>query len=156
MKRKIILLSIMCMLILFACSKKVDKESGYTKAETNINEGAGTESVIDDEKSNSLNEEMEYWQKMPLEISEDGNTCYVLDYYGGQLDKKYLKFKKLDFSKNNGKHIKTVRGMFSLMVSDIDANEKKHYSEDIEVVGEGYDYDKNFFFKFRRSRFNWA
>lgn len=52
------------------------------------------------------------WEKEPMIVSADGETCYVLDYYGGKIPEKYSKFKKLDFSRNRAPYIRNMEFMF--------------------------------------------
>ena len=109
------LMLIICFLMLFS----IVSCSNSSIAETESIKDTGAEELVEETKEkdtkiiDDLEEEKKYWASQPLDVSEDGSTCFVLDYYGGVLDKKYLKFKKLDFSKNHGKHIKSVRNMFS-------------------------------------------
>ena len=103
-------------LSIVSCNKILvenDEEINKITTSTDTNEVQSFDNEKDDDIVDELEEEKKYWASQPLEVSEDGSTCYVLDYYGGELDKKYLKFKKLDFSKNHGKHIKSVHNMFN-------------------------------------------
>ena len=160
-KKLLVIFSILVMFIVFACGNTASIESNFETSIEAFESEEETKNTIKETEEirevidwSTLESERRYYESQPLDVSADGETCYVLDYYGGQLDKKYLKFKKLDFSKNNGKHIKSVRGMFSLLDKDYggkysfyssysinNRDYEKHFSEDIADLGWVYNYE---------------
>lgn len=109
----VLLFVIVISCIMVSCNKNtITSESSIAQSDTvESSENEENTEIVDDDT---------------LHIEDDGMTCYVQDYDGGMLDPaKYGKFKKLVFSENKVKDIKTMESMFS----------------PYKIMGEGDDYE---------------